>query len=213
MRGIGEKETLGIGLTELWEEVLYSHGGYRLLRWCLGIVLLAGTIWSVFLFKEMLDMMRPTETQIPPAKSIVTQESERLAEEVAAFRSAVLAREGSNQLAVMASRIDRRPFAPGVPPVGEVAGQMPGTEAEERPGQENVFAPQEEAIPPFMVVQAVMVLGAKRMAVMDIEGESPGMIVKAGTSFGNGKGRVLSVSPKLVVVSWADKRFEISVEM
>lgn len=214
MNRIGEKEHLGTGLAELWEDILYSGGGYRFLRWGLGIVLLAGTIWSAFLFNQMLDMMRPKEMRLPPANSVVVQEAQRLAEEVEAFRSAVLAREGSNQLAVMASRIDRRPFAPGALPAGEVREEViADAEAGGRSGQEGVFAAREEVVPPFMAVQAVMVMGAQRMAVMDIEGESPGMIVRSGTSFGNGKGKVLSVSSGLVVVSWVDKRFEIPVGM
>lgn len=211
MNGIGEKEPFAAGLGELWGEILYSGGGYRVFRWVLVIVLLCGTIWSAFLFREMLDMMRPRETQLPPAKSVVTEESQRLAEEAEAFRGAVLARGGSSQLAVMASRIDRRPFAPGSPPEPEVTEEA--GENRQAAGQESVFAGQEQVVPPFIAVQAVMVMGVNRMAVMDIEGESPGKIVKAGTPFGNGLGKVISVSPDHVVISWADKRFEIAVGM
>lgn len=210
----GNREPLGTTLSDLWEDILYKSGGFRFFRWVLMLVLLGGTVWSVFLFHQMLDMMRPRETRLPPAKSQVESETERLTGEVAAFRSAVLAREGSNQLAVMASRIDRRPFAPGSLPVDEEAERVAAEAAKKKaPGEEQVFAAREEVLPPFMAVQAVMVMGTKKMAVMDIEGESSGMIVRVGTKFGGGLGRVESVSPEAVVVTWADKRIQIPVGM
>ncbi len=214
MNGIGERDSFGSSFSELWEALLYGSGGYRFLRWMLALTLLAGTIWSGFLFHQMLEMMHPREARIPPAASKVSGEAERLAGEVEEFRRAVLAREGSNQLAVMASRIERQPFAPGALPVEEIEEpEVPEPGTVKAKAEEGLFAASEEVLPPFMAVQAVMVMGSRRMAVMDIEGESPGKIVRAGTSFGEGKGKILRVGPDVVVVSWADKRIEIPVTM
>jgi len=69
---------------------------------------------------------------------------------------------------------------------------------------------QEFAVPEFapqIKIRALVVMGSGGVATLDIENETPGMIVKPGTTFGGGKGKITAIDPKGVSWTWANKKY------
>ena len=69
--------------------------------------------------------------------------------------------------------------------------------------------PPPEVIPPIMFVKALMTVNGETTAIMDIEGEGTGIVVRPGYRFGGTKGRVVSVSANGVRVVWSGKRLDL----
>ena len=64
--------------------------------------------------------------------------------------------------------------------------------------------------PPEIVLRGIMVVGRQHVAVMDIPGVGTGMLVKAGDTFLQKKGRVVRIAPDKVVVSWGGRNWDIA---
>jgi Tfp pilus assembly protein PilP len=64
--------------------------------------------------------------------------------------------------------------------------------------------------PEGITLRAIMIMGKQQVAVMDIPGVGSGMIVKAGDTFMQKKGRVVRVAPDKVVVNWGGKNWDIA---
>lgn len=203
-------ESFGGAMSEMWSNLLYGTGSYKALRWFLAIILLAGTIWSGFMFKKVLDFSKPTQIAIPPAKNAAADDARRLEGIIRSFREAVLARSGSSAIAMAAATSSRMPFVVTVKPAPEpepgseaaLAGG-PGVGADVIPGQ------PEDVLPPFITVRAIMTLGSLSNAVLDIENEGEALVVRPGFTFGDGLGRVKSIKPNEVIIEWAGKDMEI----
>lgn len=185
---------------ELWDDLIHSDKVPRLMRVFIVLLLLAGTIWSGFLLKQMVELVRETTRPEVPRSRQVDTEMERLDGVVESFRSAVMARGGSAQLSVLAATISRKPFVPPPPPQAEPD------------------AAREEAVelvepPPFVQVRAILVKGRDAVAVLDIEGEGSGIVMKKGGTFGNGKGRVVRITAEKVVFTWAGQSIETAIGM
>ncbi len=180
----------------LWSDLMYGDRFPRLLRILLGAVLLALTIWSGFLFREMVDALEGGANPAPPPSPKIEEEIRQLDSTAQRFRATILAREGSTQLAVLAATVARRPFLPPRTDIGEEGDPLLDTGA-----------------PPYMMVRAVMVKGGQSAVVVDIEGLGEGMILKTGSQFGKGRGKVVSISPEKVVMTWVGQRIEIPVDL
>jgi hypothetical protein len=72
-------------------------------------------------------------------------------------------------------------------------------------------APVFVAPPPSVVVRAVMNVDGMYTAVLDIDGVGLGIVVRAGDTFLRKRGRILSVSPSGVVISWDGKRYSLNL--
>jgi hypothetical protein len=188
---------------ELWDDLIHSDKVPRLVRVLIVLLLLAGTIWSGYLLKEMVELVREEKVPQVPASTKVDEEIKRLEGVVENFESAVMARSGSTQLSVLAATISRKPFVPPPPPQVE-------SSAEDAVAQ----AMREAADPPpYVEVRAIMVKGPDAVAVLDIEGEGNGIIMKQGGTFGNGKGRVVRITAEKVVFTWAGQNVESAIGM
>lgn len=183
---------------ELWTDIVEGERFPRIVRILLGVVMIIGIFWSIFIFQQMLTTLQGDDT-LPPAPDAATDKEIALLEETSSgFRNAVLARAGSTQLTVMASAVGRKPFVPS-----ELPSSTGGT------GTEPV---QEIILPPMIWVKAVMIQGSNSVAVVDVEGYGDGIIVKKGYSFGEGKGRVLAISHDKVVLTWSGQRIDIPLD-
>lgn len=56
--------------------------------------------------------------------------------------------------------------------------------------------------PPNINIRALVVMGSGSIVVLDIEGEVPGKICKVGTTFGENKGRIITIDNKGVTWTW-----------
>jgi hypothetical protein len=179
---------------ELWRDLTEGERFPRLVKWILALVLVSGTVWSALVFSQMFSTMRGSDTPPPAANAATGDEIRRLDETAKGFRNAVTARTGSTQLAVLASTVGRKPFMP--PGAGDY---LPETALE-------------GAGTPMIWVKAVMIKGQDAAAVVDIEGFGDGVILKKGASFGDGRGKVVSITNDRVVVTWSGQKIDIPVD-
>jgi hypothetical protein len=135
---------------------------------------------------------------------VLVEDRARLEGMVKDFSATMLSRQTSRQLVALTVAADRRPFAPSGAVAQAVTVEVAASAQPARTVQ--------EIIPPYMVLRAVFLMGERRSAVLDVEGESSELLVEPGTRFGGGLGRVLSISEKKVVVSWAGRRMELRME-
>jgi hypothetical protein len=188
---------------ELWDDLIHSDKVPRLVRVLIVLLLLAGTIWSGYLLKEMVELVREEKVPQVPASTKVDEEIKRLEGVVENFESAVMARSGSTQLSVLAATISRKPFVPPPPPQVESSAEDAVAQAMREAAEP----------PPYVEVRAIMVKGPDAVAVLDIEGEGNGIIMKQGGTFGNGKGRVVRITAEKVVFTWAGQSVESAIGM
>lgn len=185
-----------------------GEGGYRLLRFLVVLFLLAGTVWSGYLFKQFLDLSKEDSISIPPLASQAGKDAERLDTLIANFKEAVDTRENSLTLASAVADASRRPFV----------ATMKAAPIEERTpegavvvaGDQSIPTFVQEKIPPIMFVRAIMVAGKESMAIMDIEGVGNGIIVRNGYGFNNGEGKVVRIAPEKVTIRWSGKNLDIA---
>ena len=64
--------------------------------------------------------------------------------------------------------------------------------------------------PEGITLRAIMIIGKQHVAVMDIPGVGSGMVVKAGDTFMQKKGRVVRIAPEKVVVNWGGRNWDIA---
>ena len=184
---------------ELWKDIVEGDRFPRWLRVLLALMLIGGILWSAFLFRQMVITAQARDVPPPPpGGAAVEKEITSLQETAAGFRNAVLARSGSTQLAVMAATLARRPFSPSEPEAAEGV----------------------EGVPAFVFlllfseiwIKAVLIREKDAAAVVDIEGYGEGVILRRGTPFGGGLGKVLGISQEKVVVTWSGQQLDIPVD-
>lgn len=93
----------------------------------------------------------------------------------------------SGELVKLAEAVGRYPVAALPPPVSEE------------------FAVPE--FPPQMRIKALVLMGGGSIATLDIENEGQGIIVRQGTVFGGGKGKITAIDDKGVSWTWSDKKY------
>ncbi|NLD04775.1 MAG: hypothetical protein GX672_02620 [Synergistaceae bacterium] len=73
---------------------------------------------------------------------------------------------------------------------------------------------QEFSVPDFapqIQIKALVVMGSGGVATLDIENETPGTIVRPGTVFGGGKGKITAIDPKGVSWTWSNKKYRTDI--
>jgi hypothetical protein len=188
-------------LSELLQGGSSGTKGLRILLFALflGLALFEGMgLWSL--------LGRSDSVPVAPEEFVLEEGRVRLEGMVKDFSATMLSRQTSRQLVALAVAADRRPFVPS----GAAAPAVAVEAAVPVPTQPS--RTEQEILPPSMVLRAVFLMGEKRSAVLDVEGESSELLVEPGTRFGGGLGRVLSISEKKVVVSWAGRRMELRME-
>jgi hypothetical protein len=170
-------------------------------------ILLFALFLGLALFEGMGLWRLLARSDIVPESSgeiVLVEDRARLEGMVKDFSATMLSRQTSRQLVALTVAADRRPFAPSGAVAQAVTVEVAASAQPARTVQ--------EIIPPYMVLRAVFLMGERRSAVLDVEGESSELLVEPGTRFGGGLGRVLSISEKKVVVSWAGRRMELRME-
>ncbi len=186
-----------------------AEGGYKLLLVMVIMMLLAGTGWSGYQFKQFVDLSQEEPITLPPVQAQSEKDSGRLETLIGDFRGAVDTRTRSLTLAGAVIEASRQPFvatqkAPEPEELLAAGGQVTVE------GGEAVPTFVRDKIPPIMFVRAIMVAGNQSMAVMDIEGVGNGIIVKSGYRFANGAGRVVRIRPDKVTVNWSGKTVDVA---
>jgi len=92
-------------------------------------------------------------------------------------------------------------------PKGDTVSEPEAAEGVEG-GPASVSAPA----PPEIWIKAVLIREKDAAAVVDIEGYGEGVILRRGTPFGGGLGKVLGISQEKVVVTWSGQQLDIPVD-
>jgi len=201
-------------LADLWNSIVQGQGAFKALRWLLALLLVIGTIWSGFMFKKVLDFTKPTTISLPPAKDVAAQDAQRLDAMIDDFRNSVLSRTGSSTLAVAAAESYRRPLVETEKPLPPEEIKRLEEEALAESETVKEFIEPEESLPPIMTVRAIMTVGSRRSAIMDIEGEGEALVVRPGFVFGEeDKGIIKAIRPDMVIVEWSGEIIDLPTGM
>lgn len=193
-----ERAGWGTVIREFWKNLANGEGGYRWLRLVVTTLFFAGAVWSGYVFKQLVDMSRPRSLPVPPSTNAAALDEKRLNDMIAQFRASLEARKTSTLISGRIVDETKEPFL----------------QARSRTDSVNVLLkdqklPPPEVIPPIMFVKALMTVNGETTAIMDIEGEGTGIVVRPGYRFGGTKGRVMSVSANGVRVVWSGKRLDL----
>lgn len=194
-------------LSSLWQGLLYGGGSARFLRILLAVLLLASIGWSIYLYRQIITISRIPPVEAPLLKPAAEQD-QKYVELAKGFEEVAQVRTGNREATYMASALGRYAFnEPPMPVVQEAVAK----EAAQR-GKAPSLAVEQVYLPPYMEVRAIMILDKRPMALMNIEGEGDGLIVSPGYRFGDGRGRVVSITQTKVVVLWAGTSMELGLE-
>jgi hypothetical protein len=166
-------------------------------------IFLGGTAWAVWNFMkagELLETPYFNEFASPPPNTAQV-DKQRLDEMLRQVDLTSKIRAGSLSMAQNMASLSMYPFGDPL-----MAVRPEPTEPE------IVFTVPEVVIeyPPEIVLKAIMIMGRQQVAVMDISGVGSGMIVKAGDTFMQKKGRIVRITPDKVVVRWGGKNWDIA---
>ncbi len=194
-----EKAGWGVVIREFWKNLANGEGGFRWLRLVVTTLFFAGAVWSGYVFKQLVEMSRPRNLPIPPSGNAPAQDQSRLDAMIAQFRASVEARKTSTLISGRILDETNEPFMQARKKTDSVNVLL----------KDQAKMPPPEVIPPIMFVKALMTVNGESTAIMDIEGEGTGIVVRAGYRFGGSKGRVVSVSANGVKIVWSGKRLEL----
>ncbi len=182
---------------ELWDELIYGEGAFRIFRLLIGLLVVIGFFWSLFVFKNLVSLGQSNPPAVTENVQAQAEEGAKLDALVKSYRHQALMRSGSGRLAELAQAAGQSPFA-------EPASLKASVVAAGRSGP----ALPIEVPPPNVNVKAVMLLGKASVAVVDIDGVGQNLIVKPGFSFAGRKGKVVSITSDKLVFLWNGKRQE-----
>ncbi|PIE54972.1 MAG: hypothetical protein CSA35_03675 [Dethiosulfovibrio peptidovorans] len=174
----------------------------RIFRFFMALLMIGTLAGSGFAFYQMQNVVTTPEKHLPPVQfKKVTKEREALETKASIYKGILARRRDSQNLAEHILSIERNPLAKLRSP-----SDLPLATPEPS-------AADLEALPPLVVVRAVMVMPGKAAAVVDIDGVGQGIVVRKGTSFSGGKGRFLSIRAKKIVFRWRGKPVSVPVEL
>ena len=182
---------------ELWDELIYGEGVFRVFRILVGLLVILGLVWSLFVFRQMVIVGQLGSPPFAEGVQAQADEVARLDGLVKSYRNQALIRSGSGTLAELAQAAGRSPFAE--PPSLSASVAVSGKAEAPLPV---------EVPPPTINVKAVMMLGDASVAVVDIDGIGQNLIVKPGYAFSGKKGKIVSINPDKLVFLWNGKRQE-----
>jgi hypothetical protein len=178
-------------------------GSLRLVRGLFFAIFFLGTGWAVWNFIKAQPLLeRPYfDDSLSPPPNTAQVDKQRLDEMLRQVDVTSKIRASSLSMAQNMASLSVYPFGDPL-----LAVRPP----EEEP--DIVFVEPEVIIeyPPEIVLKAIMIMGKQQVAVMDISGVGSGMIVKAGDTFMQKKGRIVRIAPDKVVVRWGGKNWDIA---
>lgn len=170
------------------------------------LVFLGGTGWAAYNYFKYFTARQELEYKIHTPSSTASSlaaDEKRLKAMVDQVSVSTEKRNNSSVIALTVADMGIYPFAdPTIFPPTLQDIKVEGT-------LEIIPVPEPVEMPPDIVLRAIMVMGKQQVAVMDIVGVGSGMIVKAGDTFMQKKGRVVRITPDKVVMRWAGKNFDI----
>lgn len=196
-------ERQGSAFKEWFDAELNSESKSRsrlLIRLLMAVLMIAVILSCLFFGYKILSM--DVYREIPALPRSDFAEEKAKAEAVVNLYTAIMEqRRDSHRIARDIIRIGRNPMEKQ-----ESARDIPLGSAE--PSAQDLAE-----LPPVMVIRAVIIMGANSGAVVDIDGVGYGIVVKKGTTFSGGKGKIVAIRPREVVFRWNGKNISVPVEL
>ncbi|MDR1731169.1 MAG: hypothetical protein LBR61_03660 [Synergistaceae bacterium] len=201
-----ERMSWGEAIGAAWGNLTGSSsegGSVRTIRLLFFLLFIGGTAWAGYNFVKAQTLLEEKVYYPETTANTVQADEKRLNAMVAEVQSTSQMRTNSATMVDSMEDGGRYAFADPTmfpsegprPPVADVVTLVP--------------PPVVVEMPPEIVVRAIMTMGKQRVAVMDIVGIGNGLMVRAGDTFMQKKGRVVQIAPDKVVLRWADHNFDI----
>ena len=178
----------------------------RTIRWVFFAVFLLGTAWAVWNYLQGMELVELEEMYPTPRPNQAQADKNRLDAMVKQVEATSQLRAGSPEaVEILRESLAKYPFS-------EPRLEPPEPEPEDG---RKPFEPPDITVfidypPEGITLRAIMIMGKQHVAVMDIPGVGTGMIVKAGDTFMQKKGRVVRIATDKVVVNWGGKNWDIA---
>lgn len=181
-------------------ELNSEEKSHLVLRWGCAFLMTGAILSGLFFGFRILSVNVFKDTPVLPRPSLA---DDRVQTEttVKLYRAIMEQRKDSQRIANDIIRIGRNPMA-----------KM------ESPKDIPLLSPEPSIpdladLPPIVIVRAVMIMDGGASAVVDIDGLGYGIVVKKGTSFLGGKGRIVSIKAREVVFRWNGKNIPVPVNL
>jgi hypothetical protein len=157
---------------------------------------------SLYVFKMTMDSAAISSNLPEPRPSepsdAVVKESTEVEKLGSDFSGMTMSTTLAMQTAGMAEQIGRLPVA------------SPATLSPPLPPPDP--SPEYEPDPPVIRVKAVMITEGDSVAIIDVEGDESGLLVRRGSKFSNGDARITKIDSKGVTFTWMRKSYPVAVE-
>ena len=177
-----------------------NEGNIRIIRLLFFAVFLLGTAWAAWSYMQGLVLLELEESYARPGPSPAQADKQRLDAMIEEVEGTSRMRAGSlRSVEIMEESLARYPFREprfhAEIPDDIITVELPVVYVE---------------YPPEIVLRGIMIMGQQHVAVMDISGVGTGMIVRAGDTFMQRKGRVVRIASDKVVVNWGGRNWDIA---
>ena len=179
-----------------------NEGSVRTIRALFILIFLLGTAWAVYNYMQAQTLLAEKNYVAEAAPDRAKEDKARLDKMVNEIKSISDIRTSSPAIADTMMIVAKYPFGDPLFYREEPFPSGP-TELVKVPDVVVEY-------PPVITVKAIMVMGNNQVAVMDIPDVGSGMVVKAGDTFSQKKGRVVRITPEKVVVRWCNKNWDIA---
>ena len=181
-----------------------NEGNVRAIRLLFFVVFMLGTAWAGWYYMQGIKLIELEEFYPTSPPGLAQADKKRLDTLIDQVEVTSQLRRGSPEaVRIIEENLAKYPFGEPRFDVG-VTVVDPESPDTLRPV---VFI---DYPPEGITLRGIMIMGNQRVAVIDIPGVGAGMIVKAGDTFMQKKGRVVRVAPDKVVINWGGKNWDIA---
>ena len=181
-----------------------NEGNIRTIRAVFFVVFLLGTAWAAWSYLQGIELLELEELYPDTGPSQAQADKKRLDAMVQEVEGTSRLRSSSPEtVKIMQEDLAKYPFSePKLETDVVVVGPIT---------VEPVIPVVVIDYPPEgITLRGIMTIGNQHVAVMDIPSIGSGMIVKAGDTFMQKKGRIVRIAPDKVVVNWGGKNWDIA---
>jgi hypothetical protein len=170
------------------------------------IVLFACCVGSGYLYKNTVDILQRNDDALSSQSAevnlpdpVIDAEKKEIDDTEAGVSTLTQVTNKVMLVALSAERMGTYPVAlpTTLVPTASVVG----------PDMEIVVAEPE---PPFMDILAIMITDQDKVAMVNIDGEQDGLMVRQGSKFANGTARVTKIDVKGLNFTWMKKNYRVS---
>ena len=186
-----------------WGNLTGVNEGGHVVRILFFLIFLSGTAWSIWSYTQALELIELEPRRATPGVNQAQADRARLDVMIQQVETTSQMRSISPvSVRIMEEALAKHPFreptldyavAPP-PPNGVIVIEPPV-----------VFVDY----PPQITLRGIMIMGNQHVAVMDISGVGSGMLVRAGDTFMQRRGRIVRIVPDRVVVNWGGRNWDI----